>query len=42
MKILKTFLTLEKDLIELKEFYQSFKNENDQNVKKEITEIVKV
>ena len=39
---LKTFLTLEKDLVELKEFYQSFKNENDQNVKKEITEIVKV
>ena len=38
---LKTFLTLEKDLIELKEFYQSFKNENDQNIKKEITEIVK-
>ena len=38
---MKTFLTLEKDLIELKEFYQSFKNENDQNVKKEITEIVK-
>ena len=38
---LKTFLTLEKDLIELKEFYQSFKNEHDQNVKKEITEIVK-
>tara|TARA_B100001248_G_scaffold262275_1_gene257171 strand:+ start:6941 stop:7852 length:912 start_codon:yes stop_codon:yes gene_type:complete len=39
---LKTFLTLEKDLVELKEFYQSFKNENDQNVKIEITEIVKV
>ena len=39
---LKTFLTLEKDLVELKEFYQSFKNENDHNVKKEITEIVKV
>ncbi len=39
---LKTFLTLEKDLIELKEFYQSFKNENDHNVKKEITEIVNV
>ena len=38
---MKTFLTLEKDLIELKEFYQSFKNENDQNIKKEITEIVK-
>ena len=39
---MKTFLTLEEDLVELKEFYQSFKNENDQNVKKEITEIVKV
>ena len=39
---MKTFLTLEKDLIELKEFYQSFKNDNDQNVEKEITEIVKV
>ncbi len=39
---MKTFLTLEKDLVELKEFYQSFKNENDQNVKIEITEIVKV
>ena len=39
---MKTFLTLEKDLVELKEFYQSFKNDNDQNVEKEITEIVKV
>ena len=39
---MKTFLTLEKDLVELKEFYQSFKNENDHNVKKEITEIVNV
>ena len=39
---MKTFLTLEKELVELKEFYQSFKNDNDQNVEKEITEIVKV
>ena len=39
---MKTFLTLEKELVELKEFYHSFKNDNDQNVEKEITEIVKV
>jgi len=39
--ILKTFLFLEKDLSELKELQQNFKNDEDQNVQLEILDLVK-
>ncbi len=39
--ILKTFLSLQEDLLELKELHQNFKNDEDQNIQHEILDLVK-